>query len=135
VLKTLRLDCSILVYAAPDVPGQWVSHCLNFDIMSQGNSPSHARASLVEAVALSAADDHEVGRSVFERNLAPVEDWERFEEIMRSGAVRTFDHLDSGAGPGDCIASIIHLFLERPDAATEPFQLPARLGRPSRRVS
>ena len=59
-----------------DVPGQWTSHCLDLDIVSQGNDPAHALAMLEEAVTLCVLNDLLDGldpRQV--RAQAPDESW------------------------------------------------------------
>jgi len=52
---------------AEDVPGCWVAHCLDFDIMSIGDSPQHALEMVREAVGLALADDLNHGRDPHER--------------------------------------------------------------------
>lgn len=60
---------------APDVPGQWEAHCLDLDVVTMGNSFTHAVHMLVEAIAIVVSDDIQNGRNPFDRK-APPEDWE-----------------------------------------------------------
>ncbi|HEY6056243.1 MAG TPA: hypothetical protein VIU86_20095 [Gaiellaceae bacterium] len=77
---------SLLVYPAPDVPGQWVGHCLELDILSAGNSLEHAILMTEEAVQLCIADDVAHGLDPFARRPAPEE---YFEQWRQDGARRT----------------------------------------------
>jgi predicted RNase H-like HicB family nuclease len=46
-----------LIYRAPDVQGQWIAHCPELDIVTQGNSPSHAIRMVIEATGECIIDD------------------------------------------------------------------------------
>lgn len=41
---------NIKIFEAPDIPGVWVAHCVNYDVISQGNSPVHAFEMVIEAL-------------------------------------------------------------------------------------
>jgi predicted RNase H-like HicB family nuclease len=77
---------SLLVFPAPDVPGQWLGHCLELDIMSVGSSLQHAIRLTEEAVRECVADDLSHGLDPFARKPAPEE---YFEEWRREGTRRT----------------------------------------------
>lgn len=66
-----------VAYPAEDLPGQWVAHCLDFDVMSQGDSLRHSLAMLSEALTIVV---HESDLSRHKR--APEEDWEEFRKVM-----------------------------------------------------
>ena len=55
-------EFSVLIHAAPDVPGQWVSHCLQWGLVSQGNSPSHAAEMIQEAIVICIEDGNNQDR-------------------------------------------------------------------------
>jgi predicted RNase H-like HicB family nuclease len=59
---------------AEDVPGCWVAHCLDFNIMSAGDSPQHALEMVHEAVGLALADDLSRGLDPHARK-ADDDDW------------------------------------------------------------
>ena len=80
-----RCDFWALFWPSKDVDGQWVAHCLNFDIVSQGNSLMHARDMLIEAVALSLMDDFEAGRDPIARPSAPKEYWDKMKHVLEKG--------------------------------------------------
>ena len=46
---TRTFSCWALIYPSLDVEGEWVAHCLDFDIVSQGTSPGHAGTMIREA--------------------------------------------------------------------------------------
>jgi predicted RNase H-like HicB family nuclease len=74
----------VLIAPADDVPGQWVGHCLDLDIVSAGTSPEHALEMATEAVNECVADDVAHGRNPFDRSPAPPdpEREKRFREAM-----------------------------------------------------
>ncbi|HEY1555814.1 MAG TPA: hypothetical protein VGF94_13340 [Kofleriaceae bacterium] len=77
-------SCWMLIEPAEDVPGLWVSHCLNFDVIAQGENPLEALESLREAVTLMVSDDLLNGRDPQER-VAPEEEWNKLARIMKNG--------------------------------------------------
>lgn len=75
---------SILLTPALDVPGQWIGHVLEHDIISVGNSARHALDMVQEATAMLLAGDLAGGRAQA-RDRAPEEDWQKFERIVGKG--------------------------------------------------
>ena len=47
----------VLVTRSCDLPGQWVGHCLNLDVVSQGDSIEHAFQMVQEAVQFLVEED------------------------------------------------------------------------------
>ena len=62
------------VSRARDVPGEWVAHCLDFDVVTQGNSRAHALRMVREAVEIVVREDLAAGRNPHARR-APPEFW------------------------------------------------------------
>lgn len=91
-----RCDFWILFWPSEDIPGQWVAHCLNLDIISQGNSLAHAREMIFEAVALSLTDDLVASRNPMERPSAPPEYWEKLNHVLRRGKNIKFSEILPG---------------------------------------
>lgn len=85
-----RRSLSLLLTPAEDVPGQWIGHCLELDIVSVGTSAEHAAEMAREAVRDCVADDIRDGRDPFARRRAP----EEYFEQWRLGAERR--HLELG---------------------------------------
>lgn len=78
-MSKLQHRLHALIYPAKDLPGEWVSHCLDLDIVSQGRDAGHALEMLCEAITLSVRWAIEEGRPPLELRPAPSEDWDRFE--------------------------------------------------------
>lgn len=82
----VELSFWILVHPVSDVPGQWVGHCLDLDIVSVGDSREHATQMVMEAVSTCLVDDLEQGRQPFELlDKAPQEHWDALERVTRKG--------------------------------------------------
>lgn len=73
------------VQPADDLPGQWVAHCLDIDIVTQGTSLNHAVQTLLDAVTMTAVDDRLYGRRLIDRSRAPEEYWDVLFDIVRKG--------------------------------------------------
>lgn len=83
--KVLRWDFRVLIQRAPDLPGQWVAHCLNIDVMSQGSSPLEARDSLMEAFAIVFEHEISCGRNPMDRRAAPEEYFDLWNRVAERG--------------------------------------------------
>lgn len=91
-MKHYNLWC--LIYEAPDLPGAWIAHCLELDIVTQGGSPGEAREACQEAVEICILADIDSGLDPMERRPAPQEDWAELERLRRVG--RPVDLSDPG---------------------------------------
>lgn len=106
----------VLVYQAPDVPGQWVGHCLDNDIVSVGNSPQHAVQMITEAVLACVGDDLANGRDPFARPKAPPEDWAELSRIQSEGTIAQ-GVLPPNEQIEDCVMALqLMVFFHVPDA-------------------
>lgn len=61
-----------------DELGQWVSHCLDLDIVSQGETVATSIESIIEAVRLCIDEDQAQGLHPLSRPAAPQECWDLF---------------------------------------------------------
>ena len=68
-----------------EIPGQWVAHCLNLDVVTQGDSVQHAFAMAEEAVRLVIEDDLSHGLDPLERPKAPEDKWQMASTVLKSG--------------------------------------------------
>jgi len=84
VLHREWFPCWALIRPAEDLPGQWVAHCLEFDVVSQGDSPKHALEMIVEATAMVIEDDLNSDRNPHSRR-APSEFWDELRRIQERG--------------------------------------------------
>lgn len=82
---TPALDLVVLVTPAPDLPGQWIAHVLNLDLVTQGDSVEHALEMSREAVALVLEDDLSRGLDSFQRRRAEPTFWQLVTEALQSG--------------------------------------------------
>lgn len=72
----------ILLSPATDVEGQWIAHCLDLDVVTQGSSLEHAALMGREAVDIVIESDAANGKDPFSRDQAPEEDWKRLYDLM-----------------------------------------------------
>lgn len=79
--RTFSLN--VFLTPAPDLPGMWVGHCLEVDVVSQGDSLRHAYEMTREAVELVILDDLSLGREPTQRS-APRDEWEAAYKTVQS---------------------------------------------------
>lgn len=112
----LAMDAKFWVLAtpAPDLPGKWNAHCLDLDIVTQGESLQHAFQMANEAVLLAVGDDIVNGLDPRGRKRAPQEDWDLLHRV-----VEAHRPLSDDANPTDvqAVATLLHVFTLD---ATEP---------------
>jgi len=77
---SLRLPLAYIVLPATDLPGQWVGHCLDLDLVTQGDSLRDAVESICEAVDL-VLETGDVSR--YKR--APQGFWDLFVSVLSEG--------------------------------------------------
>ena len=85
---TRIFDLWVVVKPAEDVPGEWVAHCLDIDVVTQGRDAFHAMGLAAEAISLTVVDDLENGREPGLRR-APQEFWTELYAMLR--AARAID--------------------------------------------
>jgi predicted RNase H-like HicB family nuclease len=71
----------VLVKPAEDVPGQWLAHCLEVDVVTQGDSIKHVLDMISEAVPMVVEEDLSTGRDPHERR-APKEYWNELYQLL-----------------------------------------------------
>lgn len=84
--RDLRIfTCWVMIERSEDGDG-WTGHCLEFDIVSQGDSPQQAIDMVREATAMALLDDQNDGVEPNEvRSEAPVEYWQSLFELIKNG--------------------------------------------------
>jgi predicted RNase H-like HicB family nuclease len=80
-----RRNLWVLVKPSADVRGEWVAHCLDLDVVTQGRNPTHAVQMIGEALALAIEDDLRQGRDPFARSRAPAEYWDELHRVTGQG--------------------------------------------------
>jgi len=82
--ETRTFSFNVFVRRAPDVAGQWVGHCPEVDVVSQGNSLRQAYEMTKEAVEIVVLDDLDAGRDPTLR-AAPKAEWEAAFSAVQAG--------------------------------------------------
>jgi hypothetical protein len=72
----VTLPFHVLVYPAPDIAGQWIAHCLELDMIAQGDSSEDARAVLDDQFRVLLEYNLEHGLVPIQVRPAPPEIWE-----------------------------------------------------------
>ena len=76
---TVQFDVTVpfhvLVYPAPDVEGQWIAHCLELDMIVQGDSDEHARTVLLDQFQVLLEYNLQHGLVPIQIRPAPTEVW------------------------------------------------------------
>jgi predicted RNase H-like HicB family nuclease len=86
---TRTFSLNVFLTRAPDVEGQWVGHCLEVDVVSQGQTMREAFEATREAVELVILDDLGSAREPTQRS-APREEWEAAYALVRTGNPRLY---------------------------------------------
>ncbi|MEY4548404.1 MAG: hypothetical protein RL685_4599 [Pseudomonadota bacterium] len=84
-MKVFARNFWLLMRPVDDVPGQWVGHCLELDIMSVGDSLQQAIEMTSEAMCECIVDDLMHGRSPLERQSAPPEYTTELNRVLSEG--------------------------------------------------
>ena len=90
------VDLWLMLEPSTELPGQWVSQCLNWGLVSQGNSPRQAFEMILECIALTVEDDLEGGWDTSARKPAPPEAWEQLRRVVLQGHRVDVRELSSG---------------------------------------
>lgn len=69
----MQRELTILVDRSRSLPGVWIAHCLDLDLIAQGESVEDALSDLREVVKDAVLDDLNHDLNPFERNAAPAE--------------------------------------------------------------
>lgn len=106
-------EFSVLIRREPDLEGQWVAHCLNWDLVSQGDSPAHAVKMIVEAIVLAIGEDSNDGLDPDDRPAAPQDLWKLFSSTQHNGTRISAADIDTLAErSGDTVIAAV-MYLEQ----------------------
>jgi predicted RNase H-like HicB family nuclease len=84
-MDSITYKVSVLVTETDDLRGEWVAHCLDLDLISQGSSLDDALEAIRKAVETALQDDLACGREPADRPRAPDRYWEVFGETVERG--------------------------------------------------
>lgn len=116
-MKEYRYTLWAVFTPSKQVPGEWVGHCLELDVVSQGTSLKHAMSMLSEACALVVVDDLAKGFEPMSRR-APEKDFEFLTKMQTSGERVPLDLAMSDTSRRRCYAMPFHLFVQRVSSGT-----------------
>lgn len=103
-------EFSILIRPAVDIKGQWIAHCLNWDLVTQGDSAQHAVVMTIEAIAIAIEEDEAAGLDPADRPSAPREAWDLFSRTQHTGTrISPADVNTLKASPGIVIAAVMYM--------------------------
>lgn len=78
--QNVRLEVTfpfhVVVYPAPDLPGQWIAHFLEFDLIAQGDTKEEAADRVHDAFQVTVLHNLEYGLVPFQARFAPRGAWE-----------------------------------------------------------
>jgi len=112
----------VVLRPAEDVPGQWVAHCLEFDVVTQGNSPSHALNMAREATEIVVENQ----RDPFLRR-APDQFFVEFVKLLRNARKIELSQLEN-AGPDGENKFVAFMVTMPIDVRAPTFDVPLLLG-------
>ncbi len=81
--ETCTFVLTFVVKPSEEIPGRWIGHCLELDVVSEGSSYAHALEMVLEATGMIVKDDLQNGRDPFERR-APKEFWRHPARLITS---------------------------------------------------
>lgn len=82
VALTVEFPLRVVLYPAPDLPGQWIAHGLETDIVTQGDSAEHALAMMGDALSSLATHQGVRRRRPLRLRPAPKEVWDLTAEAI-----------------------------------------------------
>ncbi|MES1204707.1 MAG: hypothetical protein ABUS79_02100 [Pseudomonadota bacterium] len=82
----------VVARPADDLPDQWVAHCLDLDVVTQGTSFEHVIEMVKEASLMVVCDDLAAGKEPTLRR-APDECWAEMRQIVTTGKPVSMDLL------------------------------------------
>jgi hypothetical protein len=127
-----RYRVSVTVESAPDVPGKWVAHCLDFNTLSQADDPETAMRLALDAACEVVEEDLRTGANPTDRR-ADDDDWAIFEDVATRGqtfetlqdCMRSLDDKKLNDGEHWVIVSEFVIVVSKPAPAPAPERRPA----------
>lgn len=115
----------IVVRRAPDIPGIWIAHCLDLNVLSEGESLSEAIESIPEAVAIVVGDALAAGIDPL-RHRAPQHYWDDLNRLLRDGVPAGLppDALDAQAATLEAVALQLRVTLQPAQQLPRAYEVP-----------
>jgi hypothetical protein len=137
-MQSVRADERVWLMVKPSasLPGTWVAHVLDVDIVTQGDSLGDAIEMAVDAYVMALLDDLTKGRDPRARRRAPPECWEELEHVMQRGerVEGAEAGLDVPAERAECVVAQLAVRVTQAErsAAPEPrYRVPLTVSRRS----
>jgi len=86
VPHSLKYLFNVYAVPAPNVPGDWLAHCLELDLMSQGSDALQAIELLKQSIAMLVGEAESL--PPFEIRDPPAEAWQTFSSAPVFGQIR-----------------------------------------------
>jgi hypothetical protein len=118
-------EFSVLIRRAPDVPGQWLAHCLNWDVIAYAPSIPEAMDQLARSLIMVIEDDEAMGLVPDDRPSAPEDHWEIYLRIQKQGKDVELETVVRRAAEGLVLAGTLRMaHLKVPVGQTAEQSLP-----------
>ena len=101
----------ILAYPAEDVPGEWIAHCLDVDVVMQGPTVDAALQSAIDGALFVMKSDLSRGEDPFARR-APESDWSDLLRVTSEGERFASDRISEKAPDMKKLAVQCDVFLD-----------------------
>lgn len=89
----------VLFRPSTDVAGDWVAHCLDLDVVTQGRSLRHAVEMVLEAVVLTVEADVAAKLDPFRRGArTPQENRAELEHLLHGGSLDPLETIEATEG-------------------------------------
>lgn len=92
----------VVLRPSGEIEGEWLAHCLQLDLVTQGTSPQHAIQMAREAIELVVLDDLNHDLDPLDRPQADAACWDEYDDVTRNGLPLVCDlesfAKDKGAG-------------------------------------
>lgn len=120
----------IVAQPSKQVDGEWVAHCLDFDIVSQGKSFEHAITMVLEATSMVVFEDLVVGHDPSDRR-APESYFQSLSKVISNGTKVPLKDALAKPKSGCVYAVTFHLKVERVAvAAPDTVRTPTKTKKP-----
>lgn len=106
-------NCWVIVRPADDIDGEWVAHCLDLDVVTQGSSPAHALEMAREAAAMVVVEDLNTNRDPLRRR-APEEFWAELYAMVEASSPIDRAGIETIQGAAIIVADMLLEFERRP---------------------
>lgn len=87
-MKNFKIPKSMLfracLYPSPDIEGHYVAHCLELDLIGEGDDPIAAITELIQAIELQIENCEDISQFLFP---APGSVWKKYKDSINAGRV------------------------------------------------